>query len=175
MKTVFQLSGGRDSLACLFVMEPFWDGMTVAWCDGGDSAPELVALMAKVEKLVPHFVRVPGKVKQTREQQGDPTDKTWIGCCMASVWTPMADWVRENNTRWLIRGTRSVDPVPFPVPGLAVAGITYLLPLWDSSDSDCAGLLTVAKERGLAPVYPHDCLHCPVTRICDRPEMRNVA
>ena len=175
MKTALQFSGGRDSLATLFLLETFWDGMTVAWCDSGDSAPELRALMARIGSLVPHFVRVQGRAPATRKLRGDPTPDDWINCCAQSIWTPMMTWVRENNVRYIVRGTRKVDPVAWPVPNSEHEGITFLMPIWEWSDEKLAGILAEIRARGFEPVYPHDCLTCPVERVCDRPELRNVA
>lgn len=175
MKTALQVSGGRDSLAALFLVEPFWDAITVVWCDSGDSAPELYELMIKVARTVPHFASVQGCAPATRKLRGDPKTDDWMDCCMASIWTPMMDWVRANGVRWLIRGTRKVDPVAWPLPNSIHEGIEFLMPLWTWSDELLLGALAEIKVRGFEPVYPHDCLHCPVERVCDRPELRNVA
>ena len=175
MKTVLQLSGGRDSLATLFFVEPAWDELTVAWCDSGDSAPELLALMSQIEKLVPHFERVPGYAREVRELYGDPVAGAWTDCCARSIWYPMLEWVLANDFERIVRGTRRVDPIAYPRPGEKLYGLTFDLPIWDWSDKELHDALAVIAARGFKPVYPHDCLHCPVTRVCDRPELRNVA
>lgn len=175
MKTALQFSGGRDSLATLFLLEPFWDGMTVVWCDSGDSAPELHALMARVSSLVPHFATVEGCAPATRQLRGDPKPDAWIDCCTASIWIPMVEWVFDNDVRYLVRGTRKVDPVAWPLPNSQHGGITFVLPLWEWNEERLAAMLAHVAARGFAPVYPHDCLHCPVERVCDRPQLRNVA
>jgi Phosphoadenosine phosphosulfate reductase family len=168
---VLQVSGGRDSLATLFVMAPQWEDMTVAWCDGGDSAPELYAFMAKIKQTVPRFVRVEGIAPSTRAR---PTATTWVSCCAAGIWKPMWEWLKENAVTTVIRGTRKSDPFPFPTPGSEHDGIRFQMPIWDWSDERLARALDIIAQRGFKPVYPHDCLHCPVERICDRPELRNV-
>lgn len=175
MSTVLQLSGGRDSLATLFHLEHAWEDMTVAWCDSGDSAPELVAFMQKIEKTVPHFARVEGYAPSVRELYGDPGAATWLACCGRAIWFPMFSWVLEHGVTDLVRGTRKSDPVPYPEPGSVHWGVRFHMPIWDWSDAELARALEAIAQRGFKPVYPHDCLHCPVERICDRPELRNVA
>lgn len=176
MKTVLQFSGGRDSLAALFLMEPFWEGITVVWCNSGDSAPELHKLMQKVRLIVPHFQTVEGQAAKTRKDRGDPTPESWIDCCRDSIWMPMLEWVRQNRVRYLIRGTRKTDPVAWPLPNSHHEGVEYLMPLWEWNDELLLGVVEqIRREHNLEPVYPHDCLTCPVQRVCDRPELRNVA
>lgn len=153
-------------------MAPQWEAMTVAWCDGGDSAPELYRFMAKIAALVPHFVRVEGVAPTTRAR-AEP--HTWVQCCLTGFWKPMWDWLNANEVKTVIRGTRKSDPLPWPLPGSEHFGFTFQMPIWDWSDEHLARALDVIAQRGFKPVYPHDCLHCPVERACDRPELRNVA
>ena len=47
-KIALQCSGGKDSLALLHLMWPFWDKLTVYWLDTGDSFPETEERMASV-------------------------------------------------------------------------------------------------------------------------------
>jgi len=41
MRTILQFSGGQDSIALLYLMEPFWEDLTVVWADAGDASPAL--------------------------------------------------------------------------------------------------------------------------------------
>ena len=48
-----QLSGGRDSIACLYLLKPYWDRLTVYWLDTGAAFPETVSLMQQVRDKPP--------------------------------------------------------------------------------------------------------------------------
>jgi 3'-phosphoadenosine 5'-phosphosulfate sulfotransferase (PAPS reductase)/FAD synthetase len=168
MKTVFQFSGGRDSLACLYALEPFWDGILVVWGNGGAPSPALLALMAKVKELVPHFLEATGDSVGMREEHGNPDADTWMSCCFANIWQPMHKASVEQGATTIIRGAKRCDPINFIKPGHTEDGITYIFPIWGWSDKMVIDSLA---GRPLQPAYPHDCHDCPVTKICDRPEL----
>lgn len=169
MKTVLQFSGGRDSIALLYLMEPFWDGIEVVWANSKDPSDELMALMAEVQALVPHFMVACGDAKAYRAEQGEPTGRSWMRCCGANIWNPMAELMRVKEVKTIIRGSKKVDPMNVIAPNhVDVNGAMYMMPLWDWTDEKVEGYIT---GRALKPVYPHDCATCPVSKPCDRPEL----
>jgi 3'-phosphoadenosine 5'-phosphosulfate sulfotransferase (PAPS reductase)/FAD synthetase len=51
-KAVLQFSGGKDSLACLLLLRPWWDRLTVMWVNTGAAFPETLELMEAVRSRV---------------------------------------------------------------------------------------------------------------------------
>jgi 3'-phosphoadenosine 5'-phosphosulfate sulfotransferase (PAPS reductase)/FAD synthetase len=72
--TVLQFSGGKDSLACLFLLREQWDEMTVLWVNAGAAFPETVGLMEKIRALVPHFLEVRTNQPAQVAELGYPVD-----------------------------------------------------------------------------------------------------
>lgn len=65
-KVAVEVSGGRDSLACLYLLRPYWNRFWVYWLNSGDSFPEVVQLMERVRARVPHFVEIAGRARGPR-------------------------------------------------------------------------------------------------------------
>ena len=60
-RVALQISGGKDSLAVLHAMQPWWDRLCVFWTNPGNPFPETVALMEKIKAEVPFFGEVAGR------------------------------------------------------------------------------------------------------------------
>ncbi len=150
-----QLSGGRDSIACLYLMRPYWHRLTVYWLDTGAAYPETVALMQKVEALVPSFAVIEGRQPDVVAQFGLPTDilpasSTPIGiagsgqgtpmqdrysCCARTIMLPMHQRMIDDGITLIIRGQKNSDRMKSPVrSGEVHDGIEYLFPIegWDT-------------------------------------------
>src|SRR5213076_1916096 len=115
-RIALQFSGGKDSLALLYLMRPFWDRLTVYWLDTGDAFPETAALVAEVEAMVPHFVTVHGIQPEVIAEFGLPSDlvparSTPVGiaatgtgiliqdrysCCLRSLMLPLHGRMRAD-------------------------------------------------------------------------------
>jgi hypothetical protein len=39
-KVVLEFSGGKDALACLFLLQEYWGKFDLLWCNTGDAFPE---------------------------------------------------------------------------------------------------------------------------------------
>lgn len=165
MKKILQLSGGQDSLACLYLAEENLDDILVLWTNPGAPSAELTALMKAVKETVPHFVEVTGNVTEYRKEKGSPDEGTWTACCSSNIWKPMHYACVELGAKVIARGAKRCDPINFIGPGHVEAGIRYEFPLWGWSDKQVQAFLV---GRELQPAYPHDCHNCPVTKICDR-------
>lgn len=145
-----QVSGGRDSLACLYLMQPYWDRLTVYWLNTGDAFPETVAIMDQVRAMVPHFVEIAGKQPETVRDFGIPTDilpvsATPIGimgaghgtlmqdrysCCWRSLMAPMHQRMIDDGITLIIRGQREDDSLKAPITsGSVIDGIECLFPI----------------------------------------------
>lgn len=166
MCTVLQFSGGKDSLACLYLLEPRWSEITVAWVNTGAAFPETVALMKRVRAQVPHFLEIEGK--QSIERDGYPVDvlpitastagylfEGWTGqryqsryaCCAAALWAPMAQAMKAIGATRIVRGQKLADAKKTSLrSGTLVDGVTYEFPLQDWSNSDVTRFLA---EKGI--------------------------
>ncbi len=154
-KVALQVSGGRDSLACLFLLRPFWDNLTVYWCNTGAAFPETVEIMGQVSELVPHFVEIDGRQPDVIAGFGLPSDivpasHTPVGliggdsagpliqdrysCCARVFMLPMHERMVQDGVTLVIRGQKASDRLKAPIQsGQVDLGIEYLFPIEDWS------------------------------------------
>lgn len=168
-RIALQLSGGRDSIACLYLLKPYWDRLTVYWCDTGAAYPETVALMDKIAAQVPRFVRIEGRQPQVISQFGIPADivpasATPIGrlaggsaplmqdrysCCAMSMMLPTHERMLADGITLIIRGQKNADRLKSPVrSGDVIDGIEYLFPI---EDWDARQVMRFLQDQG-API-----------------------
>lgn len=161
-RIALQFSGGKDSLACLHLMRPYWDRLTVYWTDTGDAFPETLELAERVAAMVPHFVRIAGNQPAVIEQFGIPSDlvpvdATPIGviakrggvliqdrysCCMRSLMVPMHERMVQDDITLVIRGQKNSDKLRAPVQsGTVEHGIEFLFPIEDWDDAQVMAYL----------------------------------
>lgn len=166
MKSCLQFSGGKDSLACLYLLQDRWDEIIVAWVDTGASFPETLQQMEAVSRMVPDFRIV--HATQSIDSRGFPVDmipvrNTPVGrllepgaiayqsrydCCAAALWKPMVDACREWGVTEVIRGTKRADKRRTPLQeGAVVEGVTFRFPIADWSDEE---VLAYLEDRGVA-------------------------
>ncbi|CAH0532151.1 phosphoadenosine phosphosulfate reductase [Ralstonia phage UAM5] len=167
-KIALQLSGGKDSLACLYVMRPYWDRLTVYWLNTGAAFPETVEQMKAIREMVPHFVEIAGRQPEVIAQFGMPSDivpvnSTPVGvtaagdgraliqdrysCCLRSLMIPMHERMVQDGITLIIRGQKDSDRLKAPIKsGDVVDGVQYLLPIeaWDDDD-----VLSYLKGQGV--------------------------
>lgn len=138
-RPVLKFSGGKDSLACLYLLRPWWGRLTVLWANAGDPYPETVEQMERIRQFVPGFIEIagPGFVRGHAIEQTFPADMVpWtaspvgrlctpgaprftlhstLECCAANVWTPMRDKLAELGADLVIRGERESEAHRPPV------------------------------------------------------------
>lgn len=164
---VLQFSGGKDSLACLYLLEPEWDDLTVAWVNTGAAFPETIKQMDEIKALVPHFVEI--QSQQSIEAHGYPVDvlpisATGLGqqvngsegrkfqskydCCGFALWVPTYRAMHQMGATVIIRGQKRCDAQKSPIKdGQTIDGIRYEFPLDDWTDQDVTQYLA---QRGVA-------------------------
>lgn len=135
-KCVLQFSGGKDSLACLYLLRPYWDRLTVMWTNTGAAFPETLELMSRIRAMVPHFVEVKGDQPGHVALMGLPVDvvpvrntavgqmiqpnhdvllQSYLECCAASFWLPMQNAVMGLGATLIIRGQRAAEARRAPI------------------------------------------------------------
>lgn len=186
-RIAFQFSGGKDSTAALFLLRPYWDRLTVYFCDAGDSMSETLEVVESVSKQIPNFVVVKGRVIETKAQFGLPTDLLpWtssaaahalntgstplmqdrIHCCFYSVMKPMHERMLEDRITLIIRGQKSADEFKGPLKsGDMCDGIEFLYPVQDWTDEDCFAYMRlngIEPQRFYSEGLTHsgDCIGC---------------
>ena len=166
-KIALQVSGGRDSIACLYLMRPWLDKITVYWCNTGAAFPETLGIIEQIRGLAPNFVEIDGGQPRVIEQFGIPSDivpanSTPIGilgagrpaqmiqdrysCCARSIMLPLHERMVSDGVTLVIRGQKDADHLKAPLRSGAVdLGIEYLFPIqgWSADQ-----VQTYLKEQG---------------------------
>lgn len=153
---VLQFSGGKDSIACLYLLRSLWDRITVLWANPGNPYPETVEYMNVIQEAVPRFIEVRGEQPAWVRAHGRPVDclpifSTEVGqsiagkngirlqstfdCCAHNLWGPCEKATRELGATVIIRGQKACDDLRCPVvDGQVVDGIRYLYPIVNWTD-----------------------------------------
>lgn len=183
-RIALQLSGGKDSLATLFLLHDHWDKLTVYWTNTGDPVPEVQAVVDNIKALVPNFVEISGRVHQQVEAFGLPSDlvpttSTPFGinaygggtklqdrfqCCYNSLMLPMQERMERDGITLIIRGQKSADVMKSPLrSGALENGIEVLFPLEHWTDAQVFAFL---ETNAFVPDFYQglsaspDCLTC---------------
>lgn len=186
-RIALQVSGGRDSIACLYRLKELeiLHLVTVYWLNTGAAFPETVNIMRQVRMMASRFVEIEGHQPEVIAQFGMPTDvlprtSTPIGvvtgqsqvlmqdtysCCARVVMEPMHRRMLEDGITLIVRGQRADDRHKSPLSSGAIEnGMEYLFPIEDWSAADVDSYLV---KMG-APVHPAyefmsttpDCMTC---------------
>ncbi len=168
-KIALSFSGGKDSLACVYLFRERLDRITLYHVDTGDLLPEVREVVDFVEGFAPNFVRINTDVGTSIRQHGLPTDLLpssahWLGdvmgegktklvprydCCYRSLMKPVLDRVLADGNTLLIRGTKRIDTKRMATEdGDQALGLTIHLPLQEWSNEQVFAYL---REQG-API-----------------------
>lgn len=166
-KIALMFSGGKDSTACLYLLQKWWDKIDVIWVNTGAAFPESIEIMEKIKKLVPRFIEWKSDQAKNIELYGYPTDlvpseytaqgqyligrkkeiklQSHLECCARNIWLPGMDAARASGATLIIRGQRNDEEYKSPIrSGDKVEGIEYLMPIQDWSRDDVMNYL---KEK----------------------------
>lgn len=188
-KVALMWSGGKDSTAALFYLQPFWDKLTVYWLGTGDTPLETFPLVKKVQDMVPSFATVVTDVFAFIDKFGFPTKHvperlTAFGellygpapfyavprmqCCFHNIMQPTYERVIGDGCTLIIRGQKEADKLKNTVlnSGSILDGIEFLFPCDDETDES-----VLAYLEEVAPDFIHeayklgdkaltDCIHC---------------
>jgi phosphoadenosine phosphosulfate reductase len=185
-KAALLISGGKDSLACLLLLEPLWDMLTVYWCNPGAAFPETIEMMDRISRIVPNFKEITGDQPRVIESYGWPSDvvpvrytqaanvilgatpfkiQGRIECCFNSMMLPAHKAMIDDGITLVIRGKRHDDADKTGVMnGNTDAGYEVLFPIYDWTGEQVHAYL---DERGVEKpaFYRHgddslDCKNC---------------
>ncbi|NTE96676.1 phosphoadenosine phosphosulfate reductase family protein [Agrobacterium tumefaciens] len=184
-RIALQVSGGRDSIACLFLLREHLERVTVYWVNTGDAFPETLEVIRQVRELAPHFIEVQGRQPEVIAQFGMPTDllpqsctpigvaagksavlmQDTMSCCARVMMVPMQQQMVADGITLIIRGQKACDTNRAPFSsGYVENGIEYLFPIegWSVAEVD-AYLADVGAP--VSPVYEQlhsmpDCMTC---------------
>lgn len=183
--TALELSGGKDSVACLYLLRDRLNDITVYWLNTGDNFPETLAVISECRKIIPHFVEVVSDVAQWRAINGTPSDVVpstgWqvhlpledgeirvsdsYLCCAHNIMNPLHERVLADGNTTIIRGQKLSDKhKSFIRSGDVVDGITFEFPVEGWNDDEVFRFL----NRVGAPIHDcyltgdhgADCMHC---------------
>jgi len=172
-RIILKFSGGKDSLACLHLVRPWWDRITVVWVNTGAAYPETIEQMRQVRELVPHFIEVRSDQPGNIATMGWPADvvpvrntitgqyihpgrtiriQSYVECCAANRWFPMHQAIQELGATLVIRGQREDDLRKAPVHnGYEYEGVSLMLPIEAWTEEQVRGYL---DSQGVAlPEY----------------------
>lgn len=180
-----QFSGGKDSLALLYMLRPQLHDVPVYWLNAGDTPPETLAVIDQVREWIPHFHEVKSDVKSWRDTHGYPSDIVTarnhplglayglsplkltprFDCCFNNLMLPLHKRMIDDKVDAVIRGTKRCDTGSIPVQG-QTPFYEVLLPLADWSHEKVFDyLLQVDAPRN--SIYEHfkgasspECLGC---------------
>ncbi len=198
---VVQFSGGKDSLACLYLYRDSWkdSDFCAAWVNTGAAYPEAEAFIRSFgDKL--RLVEITTNQPEFIERNGFPSDvipvaytnighaigldspfliSDYLSCCSHNIWQPMDRAMREIKATTIIRGQRLSEVRKSPLrDGHVENGVTYLYPLEDWSEQK---VLDYLKEQDAPlPAYyatertSRDCWSCTAYLDENKERIRNL-
>jgi len=189
MKEAIQFSGGKDSLALLYLMRPRLKDVPVYFADSGMVYPHVATFIERTcDKLgaTLRIVKPPEPIEEFQKREGLPADivpveasimmrpyvkakpgpliQASISCCARMVWEPMQQAMAADGIKIIYRGSKARDRHVGVADGFVADGVTYRSPLWDwTDDMVFAYLRSVSAE--LPAHYTEvnnsfDCLYC---------------
>lgn len=148
---ILAFSGGKDSLACLYLLEKEWHDLTVVWVNTGAYFEEDLQRIESIRKMVPNFIEIITNQAKQVEENGYPVDllpvrhdrdiqtlvceekpklQSFLRCCASNISMPLHDWAIKNGVTEIIRGQKNADKLKGIVrDGDVIDGIKYTLPI----------------------------------------------
>jgi len=186
-RIALNFSGGKDSLACLLLLRPFLEKITVYWLNAGDGFPETLEIIKQAKKFIPHFVEVSSSVFDVVQNYGIPSDlvpygstahahalnagvsplmQDRVACCYRSIMEPMYRRMKQDGITLIIRGQKNSDEHKGAISsGQIIDGIEFLHPVefWTQFE-----VIAFIKKHGFAEqdYYTQGMAHAPECMTC---------
>ena len=156
-KIALCVSGGKDSLALVYLLRAHLHRVTCYHLDTGDLLPETREIVDHVKSFAPNFVHIQRDILTEIASHGMPTDLlphtahpvaqhmgehmtrlvSRYDCCWHNLMLPLFERVHADGNTMVIRGTKAVDMRRLPaVSGDNAYGVEVFLPLqgWTHDD-----------------------------------------
>lgn len=166
---VLQFSGGKDSLACLYLLRDEWATLPVVWLNTGAAYPETVTYMMRWKEILPNFIEIKSDQPAQVVKNGYPSDVTvvnntsfgrqfissdgplvqsYLNCCAENIWLPLFHAIDAMGATEIVRGQRKSDArQSFIRHGDIINGKKYNFPIYDWSDEQVFDYLqTIGAE-----------------------------
>jgi 3'-phosphoadenosine 5'-phosphosulfate sulfotransferase (PAPS reductase)/FAD synthetase len=187
-RVALMFSAGKDSAACLKLLLPWLDRVTLIWANPGRPYREVVEYMAAIRANVPHFIEARGDQPGWIEANGWPADSVpfeatpvgracnpfnhtvplapAVACRSANLWEPALWALRSSGCSGVVKGEKLCDrPLPFPLQTV-FEGREYFRPLLQWSDAEVFEFIGNGGVLPLPPGYARgltgslDCATC---------------
>lgn len=177
-------SGGKDSLACVYLLREHLDRITLFHNDTGDLLPETKEIVAHVKTFAPNFIHLMGDVDAWIAANGLPTDllpfsahpvgqemgegpklSSRYDCCFSNLMWPIYELARARGVTLIIRGTKSVDMKRLPVGDReTIDGTEFFYPLQDWTNEQVFSYLRLVSAP-ISRIYDYvdnspECARC---------------
>lgn len=194
-KIALMYSGGKDSLACLYLAKEYLDRVYVVWVDTQANFPEIEEAMLALQ--LPNLIRVVSDQPASIAANGHPVDvvpvdytkhgqqysntpkplllRSYMECCAENIWVPARNALKTLGVTAVIRGQRADESHGAPiVSGHVEDGIEYVFPLENWTQSEVMAFLQaegvdVSGRLGMAH-SSLDCWNC--TAYCNGSQER---
>lgn len=184
-KVALSFSGGKDSLACVHLLMPLRDRITIYHLDTGDLLPEITEVVDHIRGLWPRFVDIKTDAAGWIAVHGLPTDllpfsshaigqatresdirlSQRFDCCFANLMWPLYEKIKADGNTLVIRGSKSCDMRRLPAnDGDNPDGVELFLPIKTWSNDDVFAYLH-GLGISLPSLYSHvsnapECARC---------------
>lgn len=189
MKKGLAFSGGKDSWACLWLLEKELADIDVIWINTEKNFPEVLQTIERAKLLCPNFHEVKTNQDANLKEWGLPTEviaedwtrighlitgekstlvQSYIQCCYANISHPMHVAAKKLGVEILVRGQRSEEAHKgASVNGTVVNGLRYQHPIENWSAQEVLTYLTTKMELPEHFRFQHssmDCYDCTAFR-----------
>lgn len=158
-KVALLFSGGKDSLALLYLAKPWWDRTYVVWVNTQCNFPEMHRFMEHIQRMVPHFIEVKSNTLKFINTYGFPSDvvvseqadgAVFAGegtpqmcskfeCCQHNLWRPIWEFMKSTDATGFLKGQKYTDHLRAPWVDKFNIGdkkLELAYPIADWSDED---------------------------------------